>query len=72
MGAALGAVANPASPGDEIAWGLVGVLCGAALVIAGVALVSHVHRQLLVRATETLVRAEGLQSELDEPPAPPR
>lgn len=64
--AVLGAVANRTTPGDEIAPGLIGLLCGAALVVAGVALVIYVQRQLLVQATETHARAQGLQSELDE------
>lgn len=64
--AVLGAVVNRMTPGDELAPGLIGMICGAALVIAGVALVIYVQRQLLVQATETLARAEGLQSELDE------
>ncbi|ATG52847.1 ABC transporter [Brachybacterium vulturis] len=64
--AVLGAVVNRTTPGDELAPGLIGMICGASLVMAGVALVIFVQRQLLVQATETLARAEGLQSELDE------
>jgi Protein of unknown function (DUF2975) len=64
--AVLGAVVNRMTPDDELAPGLIGMICGAALVIAGVALVIYVQRQLLVQATETLARAQGLQSELDE------
>lgn len=64
--AVLGAVANRTTPGDEIAPGLVGLICGAALVVAGVALVITVQRQLLVQATETRDRATSLQAELDE------
>lgn len=64
--AVLGAVVNRVTPGDELAPGLIGMVCGAALVVAGVALVIYVQRQLLVQAAQTLVRAEGLQSELDE------
>lgn len=64
--AVVGAIANRTTPGDEVAPGLVGLICGIALVIAGVALVVHVQRQLLAQATRTLARAEHLQSELDE------
>ncbi|MFC7374219.1 DUF2975 domain-containing protein [Brachybacterium sp. GCM10030267] len=64
--AVIAAVANRTTPGDEVAPGLVGLLCGASLVIAGVALVVYVQRQLLAQATETLARARNLQSELDE------
>lgn len=64
--AVLGAVVNRMTPGDELAPGLIGMICGAALVVAGVALVIHVQRQLLAQAVATRVRAEDLQSELDE------
>lgn len=62
----VGAIANRLHPGDAMAPGMVLVLGGLALVVAGVALVIRVQRQLLVQATETLTRAEHLQSELDE------
>lgn len=58
--------ANHAVPGDEVAPGLVGLLCGVALVIAGVALVVYVMRTLLVQAVALDVEAKHLQSELNE------
>ncbi|WP_454085794.1 DUF2975 domain-containing protein [Georgenia sp. Marseille-Q6866] len=60
------AVANRTTPGDEVAPGVVGFICGIALVVAGVALVVYVMRTLLVQAVETAARAEHLRSELDE------
>jgi len=57
--AVVGAYANRTTPGDEIAPGLVGLICGLALVIAGVALVVYVMRQLLAQAV-------AFRSELDE------
>ncbi|AWB92104.1 DUF2975 domain-containing protein [Aeromicrobium chenweiae] len=51
--------ANHATPGDEVAPGLVGLICGLALVAAGVALVVYVMRTLLAQAVK-------LRSELDE------
>lgn len=42
------------------------MICGLALVVAGVALVITVQRQLLVQAVEARDRAAPLQSELDE------
>lgn len=58
--------ANHATPGDEVAPGLVGLICGLALVVAGVALVVYVMRSLLVQAVSRDVQAQQLQSELDE------
>lgn len=58
--------ANHAVPGDEVAPGLVGLISGFALVIAGVALVVYVMRTLLVQAVALDVEAKHLQSELDE------
>ncbi|EFQ83481.1 hypothetical protein HMPREF0063_11143 [Aeromicrobium marinum DSM 15272] len=58
--------ANHATPGDEVAPGLVGLVCGFALVIAGVALVVYVMRTLLVQAVGFEAEARTLQSELDE------
>ncbi|WP_353082352.1 DUF2975 domain-containing protein [Tessaracoccus lapidicaptus] len=57
--AVVGAYANRTTPGDEIAPGLVGMICGVSLVIAGVALVVYVMRQLLAQAV-------AFRSELDE------
>jgi len=58
--------ANRSTPGDEVAPGLVGLVCGFALVVAGVALVVYVLRVLLAQAVERDVEARHLQSELDE------
>jgi len=52
-------------PGDT-APGVVGLICGASLVIAGVALVVYVLRMLLKQAVSREVEAEHLRSELDE------
>jgi len=64
--ALVGVWANRTTPGDEMAPGMVGALCGCALVIAGVALVVYVQRQLLVQATLTAEQARSLRAELDE------
>lgn len=58
--------ANHATPGDEVAPGLVGLICGFALVAAGVALVVYVMRSLLAQAVALDSTAKHLQSELDE------
>ncbi len=57
--------ANHATPGDEVAPGLVGLICGFALVAAGVALVVHVQRVLLAQAVAMASEARLLRSELD-------
>ena len=53
------------APG-EVAPGIVGLICGAALVIGGVALVVYVLRMLLAQAVEREVEARRLRSELNE------
>ena len=58
--------ANHATPGDEVAPGLVGLICGFALVAAGVALVVYVMRALLAQAVALDSEAKHLKSELDE------
>jgi hypothetical protein len=58
--------ANHATPGDEVAPGVVGLICGFALVAAGVALVVYVMRTLLAQAVALDSEAKHLQSELDE------
>lgn len=58
--------ANHAVPEDEVAPGLVALVCGFALVIAGVALVVYVMRTLLAQAVALDSEARHLQSELDE------
>ena len=49
-----------------LAPGIVGLVCGLALVVGGVALLVLVLRMLLVQAVATDSRARVLQSELDE------
>ncbi|WP_286928957.1 MULTISPECIES: DUF2975 domain-containing protein [Aeromicrobium] len=58
--------ANHATPGDEVAPGLVGLICGFALVAAGVALVVYVMRALLTQAVALDSETKHLKSELDE------
>lgn len=53
------------APGDT-APGVVGLVCGASLVIAGVALLVVVMRNLLTQAVERETEAHSLRSELDE------
>ncbi|MCR2792812.1 DUF2975 domain-containing protein [Microbacterium sp. zg.Y625] len=53
------------APG-EVAPGIVGLICGAALVIGGVALVVYVLRMLLAQAVEREAEARRLRSELSE------
>ncbi len=57
---------NRSTPGDEVPPGVVALICGLALVIAGVALVVYVLRMLLVQAVALDSEAKHLQSELDE------
>jgi hypothetical protein len=64
--AVVAAINNRTTPGDEVAPGVVGLICGLALVIAGVALVILVQRALLAQAVARDTEARHLQSELDE------
>lgn len=64
--AVLAASTNRTTPGDEVAPGLVGLICGASLVIAGVAVLVLVLRVLLAQAVALDTEAKHLQSELDE------
>ncbi|MFG6504522.1 DUF2975 domain-containing protein [Microbacterium sp. P05] len=59
------AIAVMLAPG-ETAPGIVGLLCGASLVIAGVALVVYVLRMLLRQAISREAEAAQLRSELEE------
>lgn len=59
------AVAVLLAPGD-VAPGIVGLICGAALVVAGVAMIVLVLRMLLAQAVARDVEAVSLRSELDE------
>lgn len=63
--AVVGAYANRTTPGDEVAPGLVGLICGAALVVAGVALIVLVLRMLLAQAVALDTETRHLRSELD-------
>jgi hypothetical protein len=58
--------ANHSTPGDEVAPGLVGLICGLSLVVGGVALVVYVLRVLLAQAVALTRETQQLQSELDE------
>ncbi|WP_298888991.1 DUF2975 domain-containing protein [uncultured Serinicoccus sp.] len=58
--------ANHAVTGDAVAPGVVGLVCGAALVVGGVALLVYVMRTLLAQAISLGAEARSLQSELDE------
>jgi hypothetical protein len=64
--AVVAAHTNRTTPGDVIAPGLVAMICGASLVIAGVALIVLVLRMLLAQAVALDSQARHLQSELDE------
>ena len=64
--AVVAAYSNRTTPGDEVAPGLVGLICGASLVVAGVALIVLVLRMLLAQAVALDSEAKHLQSELDE------
>ena len=64
--ALVGVYANRTAPEDEIAPGMVGLICGFSLVVAGVALVVLVMRMLLAQAVALDSEAKHLQAELDE------
>ena len=64
--AVVAAYSNRATPGDVVAPGIVGLICGAALVTAGVALVVLVLRLLLAQAVALAVETRQLRSELAE------
>lgn len=54
------------APGEAVAPGIVLLICGAALVIAGVALIVLVMRMLLAQAVARDIEAHHLRAELDE------
>lgn len=58
--------ANHAVEGDAVAPGMVGLICGIALVVGGVALLVYVMRTLLAQAISLGHEARSLRSELDE------
>lgn len=64
--AAVAAYSNRTTPGDEVAPGVVAMICGVALVVSGVALIVLVLRTLLAQAVARDVEVQHLQSELDE------
>lgn len=64
--AVLARFANHATEEDAVAPGLVGLVCGFALVAGGVALVVYVMRTLLAQAVALDVEARSLRAELDE------
>jgi len=64
--AVLAAYSNRTTPGDEIAPGLVGLVCGFSLVAGGVALVVYVMRNLLTQAVALDDATKRLQAELSE------
>jgi hypothetical protein len=54
------------APGEAVAPGIVGLICGVSLVVAGAALIVLVLRLLLAQAVARDVEASQLRSELDE------
>jgi Protein of unknown function (DUF2975) len=54
------------APGEAVAPGIVGLICGMSLVVAGVALVILVQRMLLAQAVARDTEAQHLRAELDE------
>lgn len=64
--ATVAAVANRTTPGDEVAPGLVALMCGMSLVIAGAALLVWVLRNLLAQAVALDDESKRLQAELRE------
>ncbi len=58
--------ANHATPGDEVAPGVIAMICGIALVVGGAAMVVYVMRTLLAQAVALDSEAKSLKSELDE------
>jgi hypothetical protein len=60
------AMAVVLAPGEAVAPGVVGLICGLSLVVAGVALVVYVLRMLLVQAVATDTEAQQLRAELEE------
>ncbi len=64
--AVVAAYTNRTTPGDEVAPGMIALICGVSLVVAGVALIVFVLRMLLAQAVTLDSQAKHLQSELDE------
>ena len=60
------AMAVTLAPGEAVAPGIVGLICGVSVMIAGVALIVFVLRMLLAQAVTRDAEAQHLQAELDE------
>jgi NhaP-type Na+/H+ or K+/H+ antiporter len=60
------ALAVTLAPGEDVAPGIVGLICGLSVVVAGVALIVLVLRLLLVQAVARDTEAQHLRAELDE------
>lgn len=60
------AMAVTLAPGEAVAPGIVGLICGVSLMIAGVGLVVFVMRTLLAQAVARDAEAKHLRAELDE------
>jgi len=60
------AIQNRTQPGDAVAPGIVLLICGAAVLVAGIALIVLVLRMLLAQAVARDAEAHHLQAELDE------
>jgi len=60
------ALAVTLAPGEAVAPGIVGLICGMSLIMGGVALLVYVLRMLLMQAVALDAEARDLQSELSE------
>ena len=58
-------IAVALAPGEAIAPGVVGIICGISLVVAGIGLIVLVMRTLLAQAVALDAQANELQAELD-------
>ena len=58
-------IAVALAPGEAIAPGVVGIICGISLVVAGIGLIVLVMRTLLAQAVALDAQANDLQAELD-------
>ncbi len=54
------------APGEDVAPGVVGLICGVSLIVAGVALIVLVLRMLLAQAVDRDAEAHHLRAELNE------
>lgn len=66
LSAVIARFANHAVPEDEVPPGLIGLICGLAVVAGGVALLVYVMRTLLAQAVDLDSETKHLRSELDE------